>query len=110
MFAPNYKFTGKLSSTTAYVNYHKEKWVYILKQNSNDPALLKILAFLKKNNISIDTCATRLAGFFSFTSNKIHFKKLQKMSNKAIKLILKNRFSIKDPLTVDLVILLVKTM
>lgn len=110
MLASNYKFTGKLSSSTHYVNYHKEKWLYILHNNTTDPAVVKILDFLQEKNISIDTFATRVAGFFSYTSNKIHFKQIKKLTETQITDILKDSYDVEDPVIIDLAILLIKRL
>lgn len=110
MLAPNYKFTGKLASNEAYVNMHEEKWIHILREENKDPAVEKIRQFLKEKNITVDTFATRIAGFFSYTSNKIHFKQLNELSEKSIETILRDNFGVQDQLIIDIVIFLTKKL
>ena len=110
MLAPNYAFTGKLATNAAYVNYHREKWLYILANKSTDPSVVKILDFLKKHGINEDTFAIRVTGFFPYTSNKIHFKQVGKLTETEIETILKDSYGVQDPLTVDLVISLTKQL
>ena len=80
IISPAYKQTKLFTSTKEEVGFHEARWVYMLTQKTDEPIVKKILQFIKDNayrGMTIEIFARRVAGFFHFTSNKIHVPALE---------------------------------
>lgn len=107
MLSPAYKQTKQFTTTEDEIGFHEKRWLFILQNRQDDPMVKKLLAFIrsrKKDGMSIDVFARRIAGFFHFSSNKIHVPPLESYSVGELKEELENFFGeAYDNLTFDVV-------
>lgn len=97
--APNYKPPPPPTAKVGTIyNFHKEKWLYVLRYNPNgDNRVINLRASLRNRGISYNQFSAIMSDIYAVTSKVIHFPStVQNVTNEEVIQVFENDYQFID--------------